>query len=352
MKLLNRFIYAIFLSQIIVSLYGCSDDDETGSEEPIEEEDVIVELKTAPDVTGRIDGHDYVDMGDGLKWATVNIGATAPEDYGSYFAWAETKTKGYYSYDNYAFFKEANKPPFILTSVNAGEISGSKYDAAKVNWGGSWRMPTKSEFENLCYYTKTKKCTYKGVKGVLFIASNGNGLFLPAAGYKIDYDLEDEGLIVKYWTSTMSFETKYTGCYYDAWTYFFYLEHEHDFMSTGYRLCGLPIRAVHGKSNSNDNPGGGGSGTSGDVPYVINFNFTATQSSITVKFMATEKPTSATIYYGETTANKSLSTTITNKQVSAKATGLKKGTKYYFKCKLSNSYGSSTSDLFAASTNY
>ena len=105
-------------------------------------------------------------------------------------------------------------------------------------------------------------------------------------------------------------------------------------------------------SNQNNNPSDNGGGSSGDAPRVIDFNFTPTKNSITVYFMATEKTQSATIYYGETTANNSLSTSIINKQISAKASGLKSGTKYYFKCKLSNSYGSSTSLFFPAMTNY
>ena len=105
-------------------------------------------------------------------------------------------------------------------------------------------------------------------------------------------------------------------------------------------------------SNTNNDNNGGSSGK-GDVPYITEFTFTATKSSITVKFMATEKPTSATIKYGETSATtKTLSSTIINKQISATANGLKSGTKYYFKCTVKNSFGSSTSDVFPAITNY
>lgn len=99
-----------------------------------------------------------------------------------------------------------------------------------------------------------------------------------------------------------------------------------------------------------DAPGGGTS--SGDAPYVTDFTFTATKTSITVKFMCSERPNSATISYGESSANKTLSTSIAGKQVSATATGLKSGTKYYFKCKVSNQNGSSTSDGWTAITNY
>lgn len=97
---------------------------------------------------------------------------------------------------------------------------------------------------------------------------------------------------------------------------------------------------------------GSGSSSAGEAPYVTSFTFSATKSSITVKFMCNEKPTSATVKYGESSATKSVSSSITGKQVSATASGLKAGTKYYFKCTVKNSYGSSTSDEYSAITNY
>lgn len=95
-----------------------------------------------------------------------------------------------------------------------------------------------------------------------------------------------------------------------------------------------------------------GSSSGGEPPYVTSFDFTATKSSITVKFMCNERPTSATVKYGTSSPNKTASSSITGKQVSATVTGLKSGTTYYFKCTVKNSYGSSTSDTFYAITNY
>lgn len=100
------------------------------------------------------------------------------------------------------------------------------------------------------------------------------------------------------------------------------------------------------------NTGGGGNSSNGDAPYVTSFDFTATKSSITVKFMCSERPNSATVKYGTSSANTTVSSSIIGKQVSATATGLKAGTKYYFKCTVKNEYGSSTSDEFYAITNY
>lgn len=100
----------------------------------------------------------------------------------------------------------------------------------------------------------------------------------------------------------------------------------------------------------NGNSSGGSS--SGDKPYVTSFDFTATKTSITVKFMCSERPSSATVKYGISSASGTVSSSISGKQVSATVNGLKSGTKYYFKCTVSNSYGSSTSDTFTAITNY
>ncbi len=115
-------------------------------------------------------------MPSGLKWATCNVGATKPEEYGDYFAWGETKPKKEYMKENSVMY--GNK--------NIGNIAGKvQYDAARANWGGSWRLSTKEEFEELvdnCTHTWT---TQNGVEGCLFTSmKNGKSIFLPAAGYR------------------------------------------------------------------------------------------------------------------------------------------------------------------------
>lgn len=109
---------------------------------------------------------------------------------------------------------------------------------------------------------------------------------------------------------------------------------------------------TEGDYSGGNSGGGGGGGSSDDAPYITGFNYTATKNSITVKFMASERPTSASIKYGENSASKSASSTISAKQISATVTGLKAGTKYYFKCTVRNENGSSTSDEYPAMTNY
>lgn len=122
--------------------------------------------------TGTINGHGYVDLGLSVKWATCDIGADSPSDYGSYFAWGETMTKSEYTQDN-----------SVTYGKSFGDISGdSRYDAARANWGGSWRLPTKTECEELINKCRTKWTTYNNHKGLLVTGPNGNSIFLPAKG--------------------------------------------------------------------------------------------------------------------------------------------------------------------------
>ena len=123
--------------------------------------------------TGTIGGYGYVDLGLSVKWATCNVGAKSPEDYGSYFAWGETTKKDTYT-------KENSK----TKGKSFGDISGnSAYDAARANWGSTWRLPTKAECQELidnCTWTLT---TYNGKKGYKVVSKkNNNSIFLPAAG--------------------------------------------------------------------------------------------------------------------------------------------------------------------------
>ena len=135
-----------------------------------------------------INGHEYVDLGLSVKWATCNVGASSPEDYGNYYAWGETKTKSDYSDSN---------------RVTYSKIGGdSRYDAARANWGGSWRIPTKAELEELkdnCTWTWMTQC---GKNGYRLTGPNGNSIFLPAAGYRYRSSLYDAGEGGRYCGST------------------------------------------------------------------------------------------------------------------------------------------------------
>ena len=176
----------------------------------------------------KTNGHEYVDLGLSVKWATCNVGANAPEQYGDYFAWGETKPKRRYT--------EKNSLTYCKTM---GDISGNvNYDAATANWGGDWRMPTKSEMQELidkCTWTRT---TQNGVKGYEVTSkTNGNSIFLPAAGRieygKKNYDIGE----VEYWTSTPS--SRWDGVAYNIYYSSYRIE-----LEDTWRYDGLSIRAV------------------------------------------------------------------------------------------------------------
>ena len=175
-----------------------------------------------------INGHDYVDLGlpSGLKWATCNIGATTPEDYGNYYAWGETTTKASYDQSN-----------SVTYGQQISDFSGNvTYDAARANWGSTWRMPTKAEMEELrnnCTWTWT---TQNGVNGMRVTGPNGNSIFLPAAVYCLG-SLRYGGVYGYYWSST-----PYESGTNDAYRLYFGSGH-HD-VHYYYRYYGHTVRPV------------------------------------------------------------------------------------------------------------
>lgn len=148
-----------------------------------------------------------VDLGlpSGLKWAKFNIGANAPEEHGGYFAWGETTEKNVYSWGWYLCQQsECGKSadPFIKNYHSAGTyILGPAYDAAHIQWGGSWRMPTKDDFKELKENCSCEKTTVNGVSGYRYTGWNGNSIFLPDGKIKNGPNLTSDFYKCAYWTS-------------------------------------------------------------------------------------------------------------------------------------------------------
>jgi hypothetical protein len=120
-----------------------------------------------------------VDLGlpSGTKWATFNVGASKPEEYGGYYAWGETEEKWEYNKDNYQYYQNGNYLDF------GNNISGTEYDVAHVKWGGNWCMPTWDDFYELIANTTSEWVSINGVTGRKFTSKiNGYSIFLPAAG--------------------------------------------------------------------------------------------------------------------------------------------------------------------------
>ena len=151
----------------------------------------ISSCEKEPDNT--INGHEYVDLGlpSGLKWATCNVGANNPEEYGNYYAWGEIVPKTDYSYENCATMGQ-----------QFGDISGNaSYDAATANWGAPWRMPTKEEMKELIDNCTFKWTTQNGTTGTLVTGKNGNTIFFPANGYYLGISYYKNALCGYYWSA-------------------------------------------------------------------------------------------------------------------------------------------------------
>ena len=180
--------------------------------------------KSQAEVLYVADPHEYVDLGlpSGTLWATCNIGADSPEDYGDYFAWGETEGynsgKTNFAWSTYKYCNGSlNTLTKYCTSSSYGTVDNKtelelEDDAAYVNWGANWRMPSLAQFEELINssYTTTSWTAQKGVYGRKITSkSNGNSIFLPAAGYRNDTSLYDAGSFGLYWSRSLSTSRPY-----------------------------------------------------------------------------------------------------------------------------------------------
>lgn len=162
-----------------------------------------------------IGGHAYVDLGlaSGTLWATCNVGAERPEEFGGYFAWGETAQKDSCNWDRY---KLSEGGPANLTKYCTDDLFGTsdgrttllpEDDAATVNWGPRWRMPTYKEQQELlkgCVWVWTDNYAGTGVSGRLGTSiATGQVIFLPAAGYKGEGHLYSVGDFGEYWSSSL-----------------------------------------------------------------------------------------------------------------------------------------------------
>ncbi len=166
---------------------------------------------TAP-TTGTLNGHEWVDLGlpSGLKWATCNVGASSPTAYGNYYAWGETSTKSSYTWTTYRFcdgsptkYTKYNPTGTVYGPVDNRTTLESSDDVAR-SWGSGWRMPNKTEMEELYNNCTHEWITQNGVNGIKFTGSNGNSIFLPASGKRAESQYIDKDSSGYYWSSSLS----------------------------------------------------------------------------------------------------------------------------------------------------
>ena len=184
--------------------------------------------------------HEYVDLGlpSGTLWATCNIGANSPEEYGDYLAWGETTTKSDYNWSTY--FDTDNGSSFKKYNSNGGltELQPTD-DAATANWGSDWQMPSLAQIQELCSSNTTTEWTQvNGVNGRKITSkSNGNSIFLPVAGYRYGTSLYSAGSYGYYWSRSL-----YAGDAYNA--YYLYFLSDYIGWNYGYRRFGQSVRPV------------------------------------------------------------------------------------------------------------
>ena len=182
-------------------------------------------------------GYDYIDLGlpSGLKWATCNVGASSPEQAGLYFAWGETTgytgeqvTSGVRKFDSASYTASAISTDLTL-----------EQDAAHVNLGGNWRMPTEAEYQELhdnCNVVATENYNGTGVKGCIFTSKvNGNSVFFPAAGYCYDSSVDGVGSDGIYWSASWSTSSYASTLSFNSGS---------QDLSSDYRYCGDSVRGV------------------------------------------------------------------------------------------------------------
>ena len=182
-----------------------------------------------------INGHEYVDLGLSVNWATCNVGADTPEDYGDYYSWGEISTKTKYTFEN-----------SLTVGKNINDIRmNSKYDVAQTKWGDRWRMPTKEEMielVNKCNWTWTTLTDKSGnkVNGYKITGPNGNSIFLPSGGhYGFDGSLTGVGTDGYFWSS-QPYSNELNNTAYDI----LFMGNYYGFGSGNLRRFGQSVRPV------------------------------------------------------------------------------------------------------------
>lgn len=190
--------------------------------------------------------HEWVDLGLSVKWATCNVGASSPEEYGDYFAWGEIEPKDYYSTNSTVTFglsiSELKSRGYIDSDGNLT----SSYDAATTNWGKEWRMPTSDEIKELSSKCHETWAVLNGVTGYYLTGPNGKSIFLPAAGLRDESELFNLGTNGYYWSSTPNnLDNSDDGTAGGRCVDHLYFSTKYLYQSeTGWRAYGMSIRPV------------------------------------------------------------------------------------------------------------
>ena len=228
---------------ITVSIKGNLDITDSCTIEIKQDEEIEVEAFDS-------NGHAYVDLGltSGTLWATMNVGASSSEDYGDYFAWGEVNGydcgKKFFTMETYKYCNgEKKSMTKYCTDGSYGNVDNKTEldlsdDVARHNWGGSWRMPSKEQFEELyneCTWTWTSQDRIYGYR--VSSKKNTNSIFFPAAGYRLN-DLESTGSKGYYWSRSLDVQMN------NSRAYCRYFNSNVNSYSYSYRNYGNSVRPV------------------------------------------------------------------------------------------------------------
>ena len=190
-----------------------------------------------------VNGYQAVDLGLSVRWASCNVGAESPEEYGSYFAWGETEEKTNYSWTTYKWYNgSSDTQTKYCTDSRFGRVDNKttldpEDDVAHVQWGGSWRMPIRAEQDELCTKCDWAWTTMNGVNGYQVTGPNGNSIFLPAAGYRGGEDVNGRGTSGYYWSAALYWE-------YSSYAYFLGFSDGYYSWYNNLRILGHTVRPV------------------------------------------------------------------------------------------------------------
>ena len=222
----------------MVCLVSCEEKELVSLENPTTDNP-----KTEEPVTEE-NGHAYVDLGLSVKWATCNVGASKPEEYGDYFAWGETEPKEYYDWSTYKWYNGDNDnwTKYCYDSlsgiVDNKTVLDLSDDAARANWGGSWRMPTDAELTELREQCTWAWTTQSGVNGYKVTSDkNGKSIFLPAAGNRYESSLYGAGSKGNYWSSSLNTD-------FPSFAWYVYFGSYYWSRSENNRIFGFSVRPV------------------------------------------------------------------------------------------------------------
>ena len=182
----------------------------------------------------------------GTRWASCNVGASSPEEYGGYYSWGETEEKDNYNWNNYSYLETYEKHDGytrIVCKDIGNNICGTQYDVAHVKWGGNWRMPTKAELGELLEQCTTEQTVLNKVQVMKLTGPNGNSIFLPFTGFYDDGDIENKGFCTQCWSGELDSNSS-------AWALVLYNEANYNWVGRYSNNEGNSVRPVMSAASS------------------------------------------------------------------------------------------------------